>query len=328
MIPAQASQPDQGLCPASARLPLVRPESLAIKLLPQIPVVARAARCAGLCGLLLLLTLPRFVFAAVFQVEDVRIEGLQRVSAGTVFAALPVSPGELIDDQGIRTAVETLFRTGYFEDIRIERDGDVLVVRVVERPAIAEINIDGNKAIETDQLLKALRDAGLAEGQIFRQAVLEGMSQELRRQYVAQGRYGASVTARARELPRNRVAIDLDIVEGKTAAIKHINIVGNRSFDSDQLLKLFELKTTGMFSWFSNDDKYSREKLSGDLERLESWYRDRGYLQFEVTSTQVSISPKKDAVFITVNIREGTSSRSATSSWAASPSCRKRRSAS
>jgi outer membrane protein insertion porin family len=267
--------------------------------------VARAARCAGLCGLLLLLALPRSAFAAVFQVEDVRIEGLQRVSAGTVFAALPVSPGELIDDQGIRTAVETLFRTGYFEDIRIERDGDVLVVRVVERPAIAEINIDGNKAIETDQLLKALRDAGLAEGQIFRQAVLEGMSQELRRQYVAQGRYGASVTARARELPRNRVAIDLDIVEGKTAAIKHINIVGNRSFDSDQLLKLFELKTTGMFSWFSNDDKYSREKLSGDLERLESWYRDRGYLQFEVTSTQVSISPKKDAVFITVNIREG-----------------------
>jgi len=267
--------------------------------------VARAAWCAGLCGLLLLLAMPRLAFAAVFQVEDVRIEGLQRVSAGTVFAALPVSPGELIDDQGIRTAVETLFRTGYFEDIRIERDGDVLVVRVVERPAIAEINIDGNKAIETDQLLKALRDAGLAEGQIFRQAVLEGMSQELRRQYVAQGRYGASVTAKARALPRNRVAIDLDIVEGKTAAIKHINIVGNRNFDAEQLLKLFELKTTGMFSWFSNDDKYSREKLSGDLERLESWYRDRGYLQFEVTSTQVSISPKKDAVFITVNIREG-----------------------
>lgn len=284
---------------------MVRPESLAIKSLPQIPVVARAAGCAVLCGLLLLLALPRFVFAALFQVEDVRIEGLQRVSAGTVFAALPVSPGELIDDQGIRAAVETLFRTGYFEDIRIERDGDVLVVRVVERPAIAEINIDGNKAIETDQLLKALRDAGLAEGQIFRQAVLEGMSQELRRQYVAQGRYGASVTAEARTLPRNRVAIDLDIVEGKTAAIKHINIVGNHSFDSKQLLKLFELKTTGMFSWFSNDDKYSREKLSGDLERLESWYRDRGYLQFEVTSTQVSISPKKDAVFITVNIREG-----------------------
>ncbi len=263
----------------------------------------------GLYGLLLLLMLllavPRLAFALVFQVEDVRIEGLQRVSAGTVFAALPVSPGELIDDQGIRTAVETLFRTGYFEDIRIERDGDVLVVRVVERPAVAEIKIDGNKAIETDQLLKALRDAGLAEGQIFRQAVLDGMSQELRRQYVAQGRYGASVAAEARVLPRNRVAIDIDIVEGKTAAIKHINIVGNRKYDNEQLRKLFELKTTGMLSWFSNDDKYSREKLSGDLERLESWYRDRGHLQFEVTSTQVSISPQKDAVYITVNIKEG-----------------------
>ncbi|MFZ5653028.1 MAG: outer membrane protein assembly factor BamA [Pseudomonadota bacterium] len=253
----------------------------------------------------LLMLLPRLALAAVFQIEDVRIEGLQRVSAGTVFAALPVSPGDLIDDAGIRAAVETLFRTGYFEDIRIGRDGDVLVVRVVERPAVAEIHIEGNKSIETDQLLKALRDAGLAEGQIFRQAVLDGISQELRRQYVAQGRYGASVNAEARELPRNRVAIHIDIVEGKVAAIKHINIVGNRSFPTEQLLKQFELKTTGFWSWFSNDDKYSREKLSGDLERLESWYRDRGYLQFEVTSTQVSISPQKDAVFITVNVREG-----------------------
>lgn len=289
---------------AAVGLPLIRSELLAIKSSARISIAARRAWRVGLYGLLLL-AVPRLAFALVFQVEDVRIEGLQRVSAGTVFAALPVSPGDLIDDQGIRIAVETLFRTGYFEDIRIERDGDVLVVRVVERPAVAEIKIDGNKAIETDQLLKALRDAGLAEGQIFRQAVLDGMGQELRRQYVAQGRYGASVATEARALPRNRVAIDIDIVEGKTAAIKHINIVGNRKYDNEQLRKLFELKTTGMLSWFSNDDKYSREKLSGDLERLESWYRDRGHLQFEVTSTQVSISPQKDAVYITVNIKEG-----------------------
>ena len=267
--------------------------------------ILAAVRSIRFCLLLFSLAISPSVRAVVFQVEDVRIDGLQRVSAGTVFAALPVNPGDLIDDRGIRTAVETLFRTGYFEDIRIERDGDVLVVRVVERPAIAEINIDGNKAIETDQLLKALRDAGLAEGQIFRQAVLDGMSQELRRQYVAQGRYGASVTSEARELPRNRVAIDLDIVEGKTAAIKHINIVGNQSFEANELFKLFELKTTGLFSWISGNDKYAREKLSGDLERLESWYRDRGYLQFEVTSAQVSISPEKDAVYITINIDEG-----------------------
>ena len=267
--------------------------------------ILAAVRRIRFCLLLFSLAISPSVRAVVFQVEDVRIDGLQRVSAGTVFAALPVNPGDLIDDRGIRTAVETLFRTGYFEDIRIERDGDVLVVRVVERPAVAEINIDGNKAIETDQLLKALRDAGLAEGQIFRQAVLDGMSQELRRQYVAQGRYGASVTSEARELPRNRVAIDLDIVEGKTAAIKHINIVGNQSFEAKELFKLFELKTTGLFSWISGNDKYAREKLSGDLERLESWYRDRGYLQFEVTSAQVSISPEKDAVYITININEG-----------------------
>ena len=261
----------------------------------------RGARALGV----LLLIVPGLTFAAAFQIEDVRIEGLQRVSAGTVFAALPVSAGDLIDDAGIRAAVQTLFRTGYFEDIRMARDGDVLVVRVVERPAIAEIKIDGNKSIETEQLLKALRDAGLAEGQIFRKTVLDGMGQELRRQYVAQGRYGATVSAESRELPRNRVVIDLTISEGKVATIKHINIVGNRSFDEALLLKMFELKTSGMFSWFSSDDKYSREKLSGDLERLESWYRDRGYLRFAVASTQVSISPQKDAVFITVNISEG-----------------------
>lgn len=279
------------------------PELLAIK--PQLRrSLARIRRRANaLCVSLLLV--PGLTFAAAFQVEDVRIEGLQRVSAGTVFAALPVSAGDLIDDAGIGAAVQTLFRTGYFEDIRIVRDGDVLVVRVEERPAIAEIKIDGNKSIETDQLLKALRDAGLAEGQIFKKTVLEGMGQELRRQYVAQGRYGAGVSAEAHDLPRNRVRIDITISEGNVATIKHINIVGNHSFDEAALLKMFELKTTGWFSWLSSDDKYSREKLSGDLERLESWYRDRGHLRFAITSTQVSISPQKDAVFIAVNISEG-----------------------
>ena len=279
------------------------PELLVIKPLLRRSLAGIRRRASAL-GVLLLLV-PGLTFAAAFQIEDVRIEGLQRVSAGTVFAALPVSAGDLIDDAGIGAAIQTLFRTGYFEDIRIVRDGDVLVVRVVERPAIAEIKIDGNKSIETDQLLKALREAGLAEGQIFKKTVLEGMGQELRRQYVAQGRYGATVSAEAHDLPRNRVRIDLTISEGKVATIKHINIVGNHSFDEPTLLKMFELKTSGMFSWLSSDDKYSREKLSGDLERLESWYRDRGYLRFAVTSTQVSISPQKDAVFITVNITEG-----------------------
>lgn len=254
---------------------------------------------------LLFCFVPLLAVADVFQIEDIRVDGLQRVSAGTVFAALPVSAGELIDEEGIREATRVLFQTGYFDDIRIARDNNVLVIIVAERPAVAEINISGNKAIETEQLLDALRGAGLAEGQIFREAVLQGMSQELRRQYVSQGRYGADVVSEVRELPRNRVAVDLTIDEGKVAAIKHINIVGNSAFDDEQLVDLFELKTTGLLSFFRNDDKYAREKLAGDLERLESWYLDRGYLKFAIDSTQVSINPDRDTVFVTVNVTEG-----------------------
>ncbi|MBQ0721191.1 MAG: outer membrane protein assembly factor BamA [Gammaproteobacteria bacterium] len=254
---------------------------------------------------LLLCLCPVFASAEVFQIEDIRLDGLQRVSAGTVFASLPVHAGDLIDDEGIRVAVRTLFKSGYFDDISVAREGKVLVVSLKERPAVAEINIDGNKAIETPDLLNALRDSGLAEGQIFRQTVLEGMSSELRRQYVSQGRYGATVISEIEVLPRNRVAVNLTIDEGKVASIKHINVVGNQVFDDEALLGLFELKTTGMLSWIFSDDKYSREKLSGDLERLESWYLDRGYLQFAIDSTQVTISPDRDAVFVTVNISEG-----------------------
>ncbi len=254
---------------------------------------------------LLLCLCPLFAVADVFQIEDIRLDGLQRVSAGTVFASLPVQAGELIDEEGIRVAVRSLFKTGYFDDINIAREGNILVVSLKERPAVAEINIDGNKAIETPDLLNALRDSGLAEGQIFKQTVLEGMSQELRRQYVGQGRYGASVISDIEVLPRNRVAINLTIDEGQVASIKHINVVGNTAFDDETLLKLFELKTGSMLSWIFNDDKYSREKLSGDLERIESWYLDRGYLNFAIDSTQVSLSPDRDAVFVTVNISEG-----------------------
>ena len=254
---------------------------------------------------LLLCLCPVFASAEVFQIEDIRLDGLQRVSAGTVFASLPVHAGELIDDEGIRLAVRTLFKTGYFDDINVAREGKVLVVSLKERPAVAEINIDGNKAIETPELLNALRDSGLAEGQIFRQTVLEGMSQELRRQYVSQGRYGAAVVSEIEVLPRNRVAVNLTIDEGKVAAVKHINVVGNQVFNDEELKELFELKTTGPLSWIFSDDKYSREKLGGDLERLESWYLDRGYLQFAIDSTQVTISPDRDAVFVTVNISEG-----------------------
>jgi outer membrane protein insertion porin family len=244
-------------------------------------------------------------YADDFQVSDIRIEGLQRVSAGTVFAALPISVGDTADDTTVREATRSLFRTGYFADVIMARENGILVIGLVERPAVTEINIEGNKAIETDQLMDALRDNGLAEGQIFRQVILEGMSQELQRQYVSQGRYGALVQTEVKELPRNRVAVNIDIDEGDVAKIRHINIVGNSNFAEPTLLEQFEQNRTGWLSWITSDDKYSREKLSGDLETLESWYLDRGYLKFQVLSTQVSVSPDKESVFITINVDEG-----------------------
>lgn len=257
-------------------------------------------------GLFLALYLVTFsVSAEVFQVDDIRIEGLQRVSAGTVFAALPVSVGDLIDEPLVREATRSLFRTGYFSDVVMVRENGVLVVGLAERPAVTEINLEGNKAIETEQLIDALRDNGLAEGQIFRQVILEGMVQELQRQYVSQGRYGALVKTEVKQLPRNRVAVNIDIDEGDVAKIRHINIVGNSDFSEETLLDEFEQNSTGWLSWISSNDKYAREKLSGDIETLESWYLDRGYLQFSVLSTQVSVSPNKESVYITININEG-----------------------
>jgi outer membrane protein insertion porin family len=259
-----------------------------------------------LTGLIVLILMTSTVsYADNFQVLDIRIEGLQRVSAGTVFAALPISVGDTADDTTVREATRSLFRTGYFADVIMARENGILVIGLVERPAVTEINIDGNKAIETDQLMDALRDNGLAEGQIFRQVILEGMSQELQRQYVSQGRYGALVQTDVRELPRNRVAVNIDIDEGDVAKIRHINIVGNSNFAEPTLLEQFEQNKTGWLSWITSDDKYSREKLAGDLETLESWYLDRGYLKFQVLSTQVSVSPDKESVFITINVDEG-----------------------
>src|SRR5690554_2855520 len=243
--------------------------------------------------------------AEVFQVADIRLEGLQRVSAGTVFASMPVNVGDLVDDNSFKEITRTLFRSGYFDDIQVAREGQVLIIAVKERPAVAEITFEGNKAIKTDDLMKALRDNGLAEGQIFRQTILEGMTQELQRQYVAQGRYGAVVKTEVEELPRNRVAIKVNVSEGDVAKIKHINIIGARAFDQEELLDLFESGTTGWFSWLRGNDKYAREKLSGDLERLQSWYLDRGYLKFAIDSTQISISPDKQAVFVSINVVEG-----------------------
>ncbi|OLU16628.1 outer membrane protein assembly factor BamA [Pseudomonas sp. PA1(2017)] len=245
------------------------------------------------------------VHAESFTISDIRVNGLQRVSAGSLFGALPLNVGESADDRTLTEATRELFKTGFFQDIQLGRDGNVLVITVVERPSISSIEIEGNKAISSDDLLKGLNQSGLAEGEIFQRATLEGVRNELQRQYVAQGRYSAEIDAEVIPQPRNRVALKISINEGSVAAIQHINVVGNKVFSDEDLQDLFELKTTNWLSFFRNDDKYAREKLSGDLERLRSYYLDRGYINMDITSTQVSITPDKKHVYITVNIDEG-----------------------
>ncbi|MEH6585349.1 MAG: outer membrane protein assembly factor BamA [Halioglobus sp.] len=254
---------------------------------------------------LVLILLAPIASAETFLISDIRVEGLQRISAGSVFASLPVGVGDMVDEYAIRASARSLFATGNFDDIRIGRDGNVLVVVVAERPSISEINIDGNKAIETEALLDGLKGSGLAVGQVFQRSTLEGMQMELARQYVQQGRYDAAIETEVLPEPRNRVAINIDVDEGTVAAIKHINVVGNEIYTDDDLDEIFVLKTTGWLSFFTNDDKYSKEKLTGDLETLTSYYMDRGYLQFRIDSTQVSVSPNKEDVYITANVTEG-----------------------
>ena len=239
------------------------------------------------------------------RLNDIRVEGLQRIAAETVFSALPLNVGDLVTQEAISRSTRALFATGNFDDIRIGIDQDVLVVKVQERPSISKINIEGNKALATDALMDGLKNAGLAEGQVFKRATLENMRMELTRQYVSQGRYDAGIETDVVAEPRNRVSISINIDEGSTASIKHINIVGNTVFDDETLLEQFELKPAGFFSFFSSSDKYAREKLKGDLEKLNSYYLDRGYLQFNTDSIQVSISPDRKSVYITVNVTEG-----------------------
>lgn len=243
--------------------------------------------------------------AESFIVGDIRLQGLQRVSAGTVFNLLPVSVGDEADDLATRALVRALFQSGYFNDIKLLREGNVLIVSVSERPAIESIEIDGNKAIPSEALLDGLSQQGLREGEIFKQATLERVGLELERQYVAQGRYGATIDTEISELPRNRVDIAINISEGKSSGIRHINIVGAKEFDQAELLDQLELQHPSFFSFYRNDDKYAREKLAGDLEKLESYYRDRGYVEFNVSSTQVSITPDRRQVYISLQVEEG-----------------------
>jgi len=254
----------------------------------------------------LLLAGSSTVLAQSFEVTDIRVEGLQRVSAASVFNAFPISARDQVDDRELAEAARSLFATGMFDDIQLARDGDVLIIQVVERPTILSLNISGNQRLSEEDLRRGLREGGLAEGQVLQLSTLEDIQRELEGVYQAQGRYSSSIETSVREVDEGRVQVDIEINEGEVAKIRQINIVGNRAFDEDDLLDVFELndRPGRFFGWFSRDE-YSREALSGDLERLRSFYLDRGYVNFDITSTQVSISPDKSEIFITVNIDEG-----------------------
>ncbi|WP_368027051.1 MULTISPECIES: outer membrane protein assembly factor BamA [Halomonadaceae] len=244
--------------------------------------------------------------AQSFDVSDIRVEGLQRVSAASVFNAFPVSANDRVDEQQLAAAARDLFATGLFEDVSLAREGDVLVIQVVERPTIARLNIEGNDQISDEDLRNGLRESGLSEGQVLQLSTLDEIERELEGVYQAQGRYSAGINVDVEEIDEGRVQVNIDINEGEVAKIRQINIVGNQDFDDETLRDIFELndRPGRIFGWFSNDE-YSREALSGDIERLRSFYLDRGYVNFDVTSTQVSIGPEKSDIFITLNIDEG-----------------------
>ena len=256
-------------------------------------------------SLIPLVTLFYCTLSFGFVVSDIRVEGLQRVSAGTVFGAVPYGVGDNVGAEEIRTIARSLFQTETFDDVQIGRDGNVLVIVVKERPTIDSIEFEGNKAIKTEALVEGLEGSGLSEGQIFKKVTLDQIASDLERQYVSQGRYDANIETTIENLPRNRVAIKVDVYEGNVSGIRHINIVGNTVFDDESLIELLELKLPGWLSFYTKDDQYSREKLQSDIEVLESHYLDRGYLTFRVDSTQVSIAPNMEDVYITINVIEG-----------------------
>ena len=240
-----------------------------------------------------------------FTVKDIRVEGIQRTEAGTVFSYLPVRVGETFNDDKSVAAIKALYATGFFKDVRLEKDGDVLVVLVEERPAIAKVEFTGTKEFEKDTLIKALKDIGVGEAKIFDKASVDRAEQELKRQYLSHGLYGVKVTTTVTPIERNRVNIVFAVDEGDVAKIKQINIVGNKVFSDKELKENLALNTGGWFDWYTKSNQYSKTKLTGDIESLKSFYLNRGYIEMQVESTQVSITPDKKDIYITINITEG-----------------------
>jgi outer membrane protein insertion porin family len=255
--------------------------------------------------LLLLLTSQSVKGDEEFIVEDIQVKGLQRISVGTVYNYLPINVGERFSLDNVGPAIKALFKTGFFKDISLEREGSTLIVNVVERPSIAKIIFEGNKDLSKDDLTKALKKIGLAEGKVFDQQVLDKVEQELSRQYFSHGKYGLKITTEVSNLTRNRVGIHIKISEGRVAKIKQINIVGNNVFDDKTLLRNLELSTSNLLSFYTKDDQYSKQKLQADLETLRSYYLDRGYINFSIESTQVAITPDKKDIYVTINVKEG-----------------------
>ncbi|MBP0048123.1 outer membrane protein assembly factor BamA [Marinobacterium sp. AK62] len=243
--------------------------------------------------------------ALPFEVNDIQLEGLQRVEPGIVFRHFPVNAGDSLTRDQLSDAVRELFGSGYFADIEVERTGDVLVLKLKERPSVALINIEGNDIIKEEQLLAGLKQSGLQEGDVFRRAALDQIRLDLLRVYTSQGRYGANITTDVEPLSGNRVQLNININEGQESTIQHINIVGNTVFTDEELKELFSLKLPNFWSFYTKDGQYAREKMTGDLERLRSWYFDHGYANFSIDSAQVSITPDKENIYITVSISEG-----------------------
>jgi outer membrane protein insertion porin family len=258
-----------------------------------------------LVGIIPLLYVTSVIAVEPFVVKDIRVEGIQRTEAGTVFSYLPVKVGDTLNDDQSAAAIRALFATGFFTDVRLRVEQGVLIVIVHERPSIASIEISGVKDIPKDQLRDNLKFVGLAEGRIFDKAALEKSENELKRVYVARGKYAVSIKTTVTELERNRVAVSFDVDEGDVSKIRQINIVGNQVFSENELLELMKLTTPTFWTWATSNDQYSKQKLSADLEVLRSFYMDSGYLEFSADSTQVSITPDKKDIYITINITEG-----------------------
>ena len=240
-----------------------------------------------------------------FVVKKIELYGLQRISDGTVFDYLPVNIGDNLDATRIQQAIRALYKTGFFRDVQMRRDGDTLVIVMQERPSIAHFTVTGNKLIKSDDLNKNLTKAGLTEGQIFNRVVLDGLKQDLLDQYYSHGHYGVTMKTDVKDVGDNKVDVSITISEGITARIRSVNVVGNHDFSESDLQDIYKLKVSSFWTYFGSSDEYAREKLVGDLEALRSFYMDRGYADFSIDSTQVAISPDHNSVYITTGISEG-----------------------